>query len=69
MTTDLQDTCAKRKPLHVITCDAELAGSAYMVYAAMRRAEINQPELLQIPLWNAYKAGAYAWFERAFEVA
>jgi len=68
MTTDLTDNCATGKPLRVITCDAVMADSAYLVYAAMKRAEIEQPDLLKIRLWNAYKAGAWELFMRAFEV-
>ena len=68
MSADLQDTCATGKPLRVIKCEAALADSAYLIYAEMKRAEIDQPDLLKLPLWNAYKAGAWAWFVRAFEV-
>ena len=68
MSADLQDTCVTGKALRVITCDAELADSSYMIYSAMKRAEIDQPDLLKLPLWNAYKASAWAWFVRAFEV-
>lgn len=68
MTSDLQDKSVKRKPLHLITCDAQLADRAYTVYAAMRRAETAHPELLEIPLWNVYRAGAYEMFARAFEL-
>jgi hypothetical protein len=68
MSADLQDTRADGKPLPIITCDAKLADQAYVLYSAMRRAEIETPDLLKIPLWNAFKASAYCWFERAFEL-
>jgi len=64
----IQDGHVQIKPVPIITCDADLADSAYLVYAAMKRAEIECPALLNIPLWNAYKAGAWAWFNRAFDV-
>lgn len=68
MHDEIQDNRAQGKPLPVISCDAELADSAYLVYAAMRRAEVECPALLNIPLWNSYKAGAWVWFNRAFDV-
>lgn len=68
MNSDLQDSCATRKALRVITCDAAIADSAYLVYATMKRAEIDCPDLLKIPLWNSFKASAWVWFIRAFKV-
>ena len=67
MNTHLQDSCVTRKALRVITCDAVIADSAYLVYAAMKRAEIDCPDLIKIPLWNSFKACAWVWFFCAFE--
>jgi len=65
----LQDNCVTRKALRVITCDADIADSAYLVYATMKRAEIDCHDLLKVPLWNSFKASARVCFIRAFEVS
>lgn len=59
---------AMANKIPVITCDSAIADSAYLVYAAMKRAEIDCPDLIKIPLWNSFKASAWVWFIRAFEV-
>lgn len=53
--------------LPVIHFDHIAAEKAYLVYAAMKRAEIQQPVLATLPLWNALKACAWEWFTRCFE--
>lgn len=65
----LQDNYVTRKALRVITCDAKQADEAFAVYAAMKRAEITEPMLLQISMWQSFRALAFAMFMTAFEVA
>lgn len=51
----------------VILCDLAAAEKAYLVYAAMKRAEIDQPTLINLPLWNSLKAVSFEWFTRCFD--
>ncbi len=44
------------------------AEKAYLVYAAMKRAEVREATLPQVPLWNVLKALSFAVFLEAFEV-
>lgn len=53
--------------MKVIHFDHVAAEKAYLVYAAMKRAEVQQPALLSLPLWNALKAVSFEWFTRCFE--
>jgi len=64
----LQDIRANCKPLPVIACDAKTADDAFAVYAAMKRTEIDQPELALLDLWVGLRAAVYMMFFQAFEV-
>jgi len=48
--------------------DQTQANDAYLVYAAMKRAEVQETALVAVPLWNVLKALSYAVFLQAFEV-
>lgn len=65
---DLQDNRAKRNTFPLIHCDASQADDAFMVYAAMKRAEIADPALLEIDLWHVLRVLTYTMFASAFEV-
>jgi hypothetical protein len=44
------------------------AEKAYLVYAAMKRAEVRETRLTTNLLWNVLKALSYEIFLQAFEV-
>lgn len=59
---------AQTDSVRVIHLSQKQANDAYLIYAAMKRAERDEPALLSLPMWNSLKAAAYAWFLNAFEV-
>lgn len=54
--------------VRTIRFDQVEAEKAYLVYAAMKRAEVREATLPQVPLWNVLKALSFAVFLEAFEV-
>jgi len=68
MSADLQDSRVDCKPLRLIVCDAKIADDAYAVYSAMRKTEVDKPELAQSTLWVSLRTFAYTMFFQAFVV-
>lgn len=54
--------------IQTIHVDLATAQDAYLVYARMKRDEVENPALGEVPLWNVFKALSFAMFEQAFEV-
>lgn len=59
---------AQSDSVNVTRFDHIEAEKSYLVYAAMKRAEVREPALVEVPLWNVLKALSFAMFEQAFEV-
>lgn len=60
---------AQPDSVNVTLFDHVEAEKSYLVYAAMKRAEVQQPALVDVPLWNVLKTLAYSVFLQAFEGA
>jgi len=60
---------AQPDSVNVTRFDHVEAEKSYLVYAAMKRAEVQQPALVDVPLWNVLKTLAYSVFLQAFEGA
>lgn len=52
----------------IIRCNAKQADEAFAVYAAMKRAEVVEPMLLGIDIWQMFRALAFSMFLISFEV-
>lgn len=59
---------AQSDSVRTIRFDHVEAEKAYLVYAAMKRAEVQEARLTTNPLWNVLKALSYEVFLQAFKV-
>lgn len=62
------DPADQSDSIQTIHVDLATAQDAYLVYARMKRDEVENPALGEVPLWNVLKALAYSVFLQAFEV-